>query len=138
VGNAYVHAKLMVVDDRYAIVSSANGARRSFTFDSEACIGVFDRVPADRAIASFARRLRMRLWHENLEREAPDLSALADARAAAFYWDDIDRRGEGILTAQRWHLESWDHLVSRTTNPGAHAEDWEWDEVRDPTPPAPT
>lgn len=71
----YVHGKVLIVDDRIALIGSGNINDRSLTpqRDSEACV-VVDGGPtvASRmnGVAwqanSFAHTLRMRLWHEHL------------------------------------------------------------------------
>jgi phosphatidylserine/phosphatidylglycerophosphate/cardiolipin synthase-like enzyme len=74
----YVHSKMMVVDDEYAIVGSANLARRSLTHDSEAIAGICDTSPD-----SFAKRLRVALWAKHLGKPA---SGLSDGVASAKHW----------------------------------------------------
>ena len=54
----YVHSKIMVIDDAFAIIGSANTNPRSFDVDTEACIGYYD--PA--AVLSF----RQDLWNHML------------------------------------------------------------------------
>jgi phosphatidylserine/phosphatidylglycerophosphate/cardiolipin synthase-like enzyme/outer membrane protein OmpA-like peptidoglycan-associated protein len=76
--NTYVHSKMMVVDDEYAIIGSANLNRRSLTHDSEVVAGIFDT-----AEDSMAKRLRIELWAKHL---AVLPSALTDAVASARYW----------------------------------------------------
>ena len=78
----YVHSKMMVADDVYAIVGSANLNRRSLTHDSEAVVGIFDP-----SANSLAKRLRIDLWakHLNMNTTAGRAS-LADGVASARYW----------------------------------------------------
>ena len=74
----YVHAKVVVVDDVWAMVGSDNLNRRSWSHDSELSIGVLDyaldaREPHDPAglgdrARGFARDLRLRLSREHLDR----------------------------------------------------------------------
>ena len=74
----YVHAKVCVVDDVWAAVGSDNFNRRSWTHDSELTAAVLDarrdeREPRDPGglgdgARSFARRLRLELWREHLDR----------------------------------------------------------------------
>ena len=54
----YVHSKLMIVDDAFAIIGSANANKRSFDVDSEVCVGFHDTA----AVTSF----RLKLWGELL------------------------------------------------------------------------
>ena len=89
----YVHAKLCVVDDVWALVGSANLNVRSWTHDSELAVAVYDderdpRTPADPGGLSngarrFARGLRLQLMREHLD--LPDLAdaALLDPDEAA-------------------------------------------------------
>ena len=82
----YVHAKVVVVDDVWAMIGSDNLNRRSWSHDSELSIGVLDseldpRDPRDPAglgdgARTFARDLRLRLWREHLDRDAADLADL--------------------------------------------------------------
>jgi len=78
----YVHAKVVVVDDVWAMIGSDNLNRRSWTHDSELSCAVLDdnpdgREPLDPAglgdhARVFARDLRLRLWREHLDRDADD------------------------------------------------------------------
>lgn len=82
----YVHAKLCIVDDEWAKVGSDNINRRSWTHDSELACAVVDQVPAGLAgLAgqagegpSLARRLRLRLAQEHLDRADGDEDGLID------------------------------------------------------------
>jgi phosphatidylserine/phosphatidylglycerophosphate/cardiolipin synthase-like enzyme len=84
----YVHAKVAVVDDVWAMIGSDNLNRRSWTHDSELSISVLDREhderePLDLGGAGdgarvFARELRLRLWREHLGREDDDVADLLD------------------------------------------------------------
>ncbi len=58
-GDIYVHAKVMMVDDKWATIGSANTNPRSFFLDSEINIVVRDEA--------FAKDLRMSLWKEHLQ-----------------------------------------------------------------------
>ena len=88
----YVHAKVVVVDDVWAMVGSDNLNRRSWSHDSELSIAVLDseldaREPCDPAglgdgTRAFARDLRLRLWREHLDRDAEDTADLLDPREA--------------------------------------------------------
>ena len=92
----YVHAKVVVVDDVWAMVGSDNLNRRSWTHDSELSIAVLDSSPDPRhprdpaglgdGARTFARDLRLRLWREHLDRGADDDADLLhpDGAFAAF------------------------------------------------------
>ncbi len=75
----YVHAKLMIVDDLYAAVGSANLNFRSQTTDSELQLAVFDTDIVDGAmggttapVGRLVRDLRTQLWSEHIN-EDPSL-----------------------------------------------------------------
>jgi phosphatidylserine/phosphatidylglycerophosphate/cardiolipin synthase-like enzyme len=109
----YVHAKVCVVDDVWAVVGSDNFNRRSWTHDAELTAAVLDdtrdpREPADPAglgdgARVFARELRLRLWREHLGRAPGDDADLLDpergfrawqqAARALTAWDRDGRRG---------------------------------------------
>ena len=103
----YVHAKIVVVDDVWAMIGSDNLNRRSWSHDSELSIGVLDaeqdpREPHDPAglgdgARVFARDLRLRLCSEHLDRDPDDVADLLSPAGtfAAF------RRQAGQLAA--WH-----------------------------------
>jgi phosphatidylserine/phosphatidylglycerophosphate/cardiolipin synthase-like enzyme len=88
----YVHAKVVVIDDVWAMIGSDNFNRRSWTHDSELSIAVLDsdldaREPRDPAglgdgARIFARDLRLRLWREHLDRPADDVADLLAPREA--------------------------------------------------------
>ena len=89
----YVHAKVAVVDDVWAVIGSDNLNRRSWTHDSELSVAVLDadrdqREPVDPAglgdgARRFARDLRLRLWAEHLDRADEDLADLLDPDQAS-------------------------------------------------------
>ena len=103
----YVHAKLCVVDDVWALVGSANLNVRSWTHDSELAVAVYDderdpRTPADPGglgdgARRFARGLRLQLMREHLD--LPDLAdaALLDPDEAAAEVRD------SAATLEAWH-----------------------------------
>ena len=103
----YIHSKIYIVDDRLAVIGSANCNRRGWEHDSEAICVITDRSSAERPALHFARRLRMRLWadHLNLRQnlglgnvpfnpnlpdgEDADFAELADGVASAIHWISI-------------------------------------------------
>ncbi|MDT8380350.1 MAG: VTT domain-containing protein [Desulfotignum sp.] len=72
----YVHAKLMIVDDRLAIIGSANLSNRSMRFDSE-CVLAFEATEDGRVGEAIAN-LRSRLLAEHSGRS---VEAVANAFA---------------------------------------------------------
>ncbi len=102
----YVHAKVVIVDDVWAMVGSDNLNRRSWSHDSELSIAVLDsehdsREPQDApgtgdGARSFARALRLSLWREHLDRGVDEVDDLLDP-AEAF----------AAFARQAGELENW-------------------------------
>ncbi|HEX2309031.1 MAG TPA: phospholipase D-like domain-containing protein [Jatrophihabitantaceae bacterium] len=102
----YVHAKVVVVDDVWAMIGSDNLNRRSWTHDSELSCAVLDertdeRDPPDPAgqgdnARVFARDLRLRLLREHLDRD-DDMADLVDPVAA---FEALQRSADEL---QAWH-----------------------------------
>jgi phospholipase D1/2 len=70
----YIHSKLMIVDDRYLIVGSANLNERSLAGnrDTEDCVAIWPSGPAtEEAAVKEIQRLRDRLWTEHLSGDKP-------------------------------------------------------------------
>jgi phosphatidylserine/phosphatidylglycerophosphate/cardiolipin synthase-like enzyme len=103
----YVHAKVCIVDDVWAAVGSANLNRRSWTHDSELTAVVLDqqrdgRDPVDPGglgdgARTFARRLRLDLMREHLDRDAGDDADLLHPDGAV---EALRRAAEGL---DAWH-----------------------------------
>lgn len=78
----YIHAKVCVIDDVWAVIGSDNINLRSWTHDSELSCAVIDeqrdgRSPTDPAglgdgARVFARNLRLQLWREHLGQDSDD------------------------------------------------------------------
>jgi phosphatidylserine/phosphatidylglycerophosphate/cardiolipin synthase-like enzyme len=67
-GDIYVHSKLMIVDDEFVSIGTANIARRSMANDGEIQVGIVDEA------GFFAQRFRSRLMAEHIGVPAPRLS----------------------------------------------------------------
>lgn len=90
----WFHSKTWVFDDEFALVSSANCNRRSYSCDSEIGVAVRDG-PSSGGRFNFAHRLRMDLWmkHLNARPQGNDNSGaevrdedVRDFTAAAKLW----------------------------------------------------
>lgn len=81
----YVHCKLMIVDDIYAVIGSSNIGRRSMTYDSELDVAVVDADVVD-GVCRFARDLRRSLWGEHLNLPPSD-RRIADPIAGVGEWE---------------------------------------------------
>jgi phosphatidylserine/phosphatidylglycerophosphate/cardiolipin synthase-like enzyme len=103
----YVHAKVVIADDVWAMVGSDNLNRRSWSHDSELSIAVLDSEPDSReprdpaglgdGARRFARDLRLRLWREHLDRGENDVADLLQPQEAFAAF----RRQAQMLAA--WH-----------------------------------
>ena len=97
----YVHAKCCLVDDTWATIGSDNFNRRSWTHDSELSAVVVDQGPDPHA---YARRLRLTLAAEHLDRDVEDPDALLDVMV-----DCVEPEGmftayaEAAAALDRWH-----------------------------------
>jgi phosphatidylserine/phosphatidylglycerophosphate/cardiolipin synthase-like enzyme len=91
-GIIYVHSKALIVDDRAAIVSSANLNGRSMRWDTEAGV-----VIRSRAVAA---KLRRRMAQTLLPAHAPEAAFACDAAAPAV-WARIAARNAARAPAAR-------------------------------------
>jgi phosphatidylserine/phosphatidylglycerophosphate/cardiolipin synthase-like enzyme len=64
--HTYVHDKVWIFDDQFAIIGSANCNRRSFTNDSEVVAAFCDQEGEGTIRTWIPHLLRMRLWSEHL------------------------------------------------------------------------
>ncbi len=121
----YVHAKVCVMDDVWATVGSDNFNRRSWTHDSELSAVVVDEAspPGAPGISAYARRLRLVLAAEHLDREvgtarfpgdtghllAPDRSVdVDDAALHEVMADCVDEHGMfDAYAASAARLDDW-------------------------------
>ncbi len=95
----YVHSKLMICDDEFVAIGSANIGQRSMTYDSELHVGIVDSAN------QFAREFRKKLWSEHLSR--PE-SALNDPITAYTTFKNDTTSGSGKVRSYS------------TSHPGAH------------------
>jgi phosphatidylserine/phosphatidylglycerophosphate/cardiolipin synthase-like enzyme len=84
--HTYVHAKVWIMDDEFAAISTVNLNRRCFTHDSEIIAGTFE-PSSDRVLMyRLAHWLRIKLWAEHLGlrpwRFTPDRSPPAEEQLA--------------------------------------------------------
>ena len=115
----YVHSKLMIVDDKYAIIGSANINDRSLEGDrdSEMCILYEDDRAGEN---SFAGSLRLKLWNKYL---GDDLSGKDPWNDHTFkQWKrtahENSERFESIFrTAPNNRIRSWDDMMEYRDKP---------------------
>jgi uncharacterized membrane protein YdjX (TVP38/TMEM64 family) len=103
----HVHAKLLIVDDRFLRVGSSNLNNRSMGFDTECDIGIEAETEAHRkAIASIRNRLIAEHWGTDEESVA---AALATALPAAKSLHSMPRQPvfSTVHGAKRERLKPW-------------------------------
>ncbi|XP_060219291.1 phospholipase D zeta 1-like isoform X3 [Lycium barbarum] len=92
----YVHSKVMIVDDRIAVVGSSNINDRSLlgSRDSEICVVIEDKDFIDSTMdgepwkaGKFAFSLRVSLWAEHLGLRAEEICQIKDPAADSTYKD---------------------------------------------------
>jgi phosphatidylserine/phosphatidylglycerophosphate/cardiolipin synthase-like enzyme len=86
-----MHSKTWIFDDTFAVVSSANCNRRSYSHDSEIGVGIADPAPAQGKMP-FAKDLRVKLWLKHLNLKGPTRTAsdVDDFEKGAALWDTPD------------------------------------------------
>jgi len=63
---SYVHSKTLIADDECAIIGTVNVNDRGYTYDTEIAASITDDVFGRVSGQSFARDLRIALWHKHL------------------------------------------------------------------------
>jgi len=90
----YVHAKVTIIDDVWCTIGSDNLNLRSWTYDSEISCAVVDQTGSPDCLA---RRLRLMLCREHLDRDPGDDAALQDMSQA------FDVLASSARQLQAWH-----------------------------------
>ncbi|MBK8258034.1 MAG: hypothetical protein IPK82_35880 [Polyangiaceae bacterium] len=80
--NVFIHAKVVIVDDKAAVVGSANNNRRGYTHDSEQAVTIFDVNKSKKWF--WPHELRMNLWKKHLGGKPIDY---VDPIASAVHWE---------------------------------------------------
>jgi phosphatidylserine/phosphatidylglycerophosphate/cardiolipin synthase-like enzyme len=94
-----VHSKLMIVDDEFVLIGSANVGQRRMSYDSEIQLGIVDSAHL------LARNLRLALWKEHME--------LSDT-------NDISDPFEGVSNFRDNAISESGHLrIFSTADPGS-------------------
>jgi phospholipase D1/2 len=148
----YIHAKIMVVDDRVAIIGSANINERSMlgSRDSEIAAIVRDTEVLDSYMAGqpykvgkFPHTLRMRLMREHLGVDVDHISEeewasqMSDADSTAF---QTESSGPGSPTADRAteqklsenHARAQEELLERAEKLHSFNHDFDWAQDKNP------
>lgn len=78
----YLHAKHMIVDDVWMIISSSNLSRRGMTYETEMGVAISDAEVED-GVRKSVRDHRIRLWAEHLRLDRSHYHRLLDPLAGA-------------------------------------------------------
>jgi phosphatidylserine/phosphatidylglycerophosphate/cardiolipin synthase-like enzyme len=119
----YVHAKVMIIDDVYAVIGSPNVNRRGMSHDTELAAAVVDGDIVD-GVCRYARDLRRRLWGEHLN-VAPTDPVVADPILAVAEWE---RQAAAASFRVRHHVTPAPQIERRRF----------WDNAADPDGQCPT
>ena len=107
--HTYVHSKVWIIDDEFAVIGSLNSNQRSWMHDSEVAVGIYDPKTDESNHPCLPHALRIELWQEHLNmRTAQGAAELWDGVASAAHWlrlpagarvrphdlDECNRRGE--------------------------------------------
>jgi len=107
--HTYVHSKVWIIDDEFAVIGSVNSNQRSWMHDSEVAVGIYDASAADGNHARLPHSLRIELWQEHLNMRTPEGAfELRDGVASVVHWlrppkgarvrpydlDECNQRGE--------------------------------------------
>lgn len=85
--HTYVHSKMWIVDDEFALIGSANCCQRSLTHDAELCAAMVDQPLRPSCGFHMPHRLRIALWAEHLDMDTLDgHGELVDGVASAVHW----------------------------------------------------
>lgn len=146
----YIHAKVMVVDDRYAIIGSANINERSMLGerDSEIAAVIYDNDLIDSRmggkdykVGRFPHTLRMRLMREHLgvdvdhvmddEREAEMYDSPSDSETGSVISSaQTDKSVERKLVASRTRIQ--DDLIAKAEGIRSFNHDIDWEQADNP------
>lgn len=154
----WVHAKLWIFDDEFAVVGSANVDRRSYTCNTESGVAFCDTEIADDR--NLVKRLRVDLWEKHLngqpldENQNPvktaklvsDKQSLLDFASAAGLWArapllkrvDLEASPSADLDFIDTHRseivgDSWlSKVVTQFGERYLHGRDKQWDIIIDP------
>jgi phosphatidylserine/phosphatidylglycerophosphate/cardiolipin synthase-like enzyme len=87
VPHTYIHAKIWIMDDEFAVIGSLNTNHRSWSHDSEIAAGIYDASNEHILTYRLAHWLRIKLWQEHMGMMDLDGEAeLADGVASGALW----------------------------------------------------
>jgi phosphatidylserine/phosphatidylglycerophosphate/cardiolipin synthase-like enzyme len=88
----YVHAKIWIMDDEFAVIGSVNSNRRSWLHDTEVAAGIYETSTDTVLHYRLAHKFRIRLWSEHLKMSgATGEAELADGVASGAHWLHLPR-----------------------------------------------
>jgi phosphatidylserine/phosphatidylglycerophosphate/cardiolipin synthase-like enzyme len=93
VPHTYVHSKIWIIDDEFAVIGTVNSNRRSWSHDAEVAAGIYEPSTDLVLHYRFAHLMRIEIWKEHLNMQSSEGSAeLADGVASAVHWVDLSPR----------------------------------------------
>ena len=93
VPHTYVHSKIWIIDDEFAVIGTVNSNRRSWSHDAEVAAGIYETSTDVVLHYRLAHWLRIEIWKEHLNMQSLEGAAeLADGVASAVHWLDLSPR----------------------------------------------
>ncbi|XP_050380280.1 phospholipase D zeta 1-like isoform X2 [Argentina anserina] len=122
----YVHSKVMIVDDRVALIGSSNINDRSLlgSRDSEICVVIEDKEFLESSMAGqpwkagkFSYSLRCSLWSEHLGLHAGEINQISDPVSDSTYKDLwlVTAKENSIIYQNVFSCTPNDSITSRAT-----------------------
>jgi phosphatidylserine/phosphatidylglycerophosphate/cardiolipin synthase-like enzyme len=142
--NRYIHAKLYIIDDKFAIIGTANCNRRSMEHDSEATVAFYEESSGAEQAWHLARRLRVRLWADHLSSDETqnmasntdeEYAEMADAPAAVAQWLNCPPTVHFAPYAVNHVADAAAMTTWATGTPTPQLQAAVWDEIIDPGSP---
>lgn len=119
----YVHSKLVIIDDRYVAIGSANVDARSMHIETELTLGIVDGETVNgilnkqpTTVCKFAKELRMKLWMEHSGQAQP----IDDPIAALKSWFPGVGQGAWPDSSRVAKQRQKHHLRCYINKPGAN------------------
>ena len=97
VAHTYVHSKIWLIDDEFAVIGTTNSNRRSWSHDCEIAAGIYETSTNQVARYRFAHLLRIRIWQEHLGMSGDQGAAeLTDGVASGAHWLRLPQSGARV------------------------------------------
>lgn len=125
--HTYVHSKIWIMDDEFAVIGSVNSNRRSWSHDAEIAAGVYETSSDQVLRYRLAHLLRIKIWQEHLGLEGDNGEAeLTDGVASGVHWLDLPPKAR----VRPYNLDERNRRNENDQGPPIH---FLWDVALDPS-----